>query len=106
MINLTQFFGSGNRKKNTQESQDHEYREKDDPQENDEEFDIYFDKNRKKEIVNVKLLRKYLISCAKTIVYPRSGFRFHIISNITPQITDLFGDFIKKYEDKTLELRW
>ncbi|MEM3265265.1 MAG: hypothetical protein QXH07_04850 [Thermoplasmata archaeon] len=56
--------------------------------------------------MNVKLLRKYLISCAKTVVYPRSNFRFHIISNITPQIIDLVGDFIKKYEDKTLKLRW
>jgi hypothetical protein len=34
--------------------------------------------------------------------YPRSNFRFHIISNITPQIMDLFGDFIKKNRDKTL----
>ncbi|MEM4091131.1 MAG: hypothetical protein QXQ46_10420 [Thermoplasmatales archaeon] len=56
--------------------------------------------------MNVKLLKKYLISRAKTDVYPRSSFRFLIISNITPQITDLFGGFIKKYEDKTLKLRW
>ncbi|MEM0136476.1 MAG: hypothetical protein QXU18_14820 [Thermoplasmatales archaeon] len=73
---------------------------------NDQKFDIYFEKKTKRGIVNVKLLKKYLISCAKTVVYPRSSFRFHIISNITPQITDLFGDFIKKYEDKTLKLRW
>ena len=106
IINLTQFFGSGDRKENPQESQELEDQEKDNPQENDEKFDISLDKRKRSGIVNVKLLRKYLISCAKTIVYPRSGFRFHIISNITPQITDLFGDFIKKYEDKTLELRW
>lgn len=106
IINLTQFFGSGDRKENPQESQELEDQEKDNPQENDEKFDISLEKKKRRGIVNVKLLRKYLISCAKTIVYPRSGFRFHIISNITPQITDLFGDFIKKYEDKTLELRW
>ena len=106
MINLTHFFRSSDRKKNTQESQDHEYREKDDPQKNDEKFDIGLEKKKRRGIVNVKLLKKYLISCAKTVVYPRSSFRFHIISNITPQIMDIFGDFIKKYEDKTLELRW
>ncbi|MEM3859680.1 MAG: hypothetical protein QW478_09805 [Candidatus Micrarchaeaceae archaeon] len=75
-------------------------------QKKDQKFDIYFEKKTKRGIVNVKLLKKYLISCANTVVYPRSNFRFYIISNITPQITDLFGDFIKKYEDKTLKLKW
>ena len=88
------------------ESSGYETEEKDDSKKNEQKFDIYFERKKKKGIVNVKLLRKYLISCAKTVVYPRSSFRFHIISNITPQITDLFGDFIKKYEDTTLKLRW
>ena len=56
--------------------------------------------------MNVKLLGKYLSSYSKTVVYPGSSLRFHRISNITPQITDLFGGLIKKYEDKTLEMRW
>ena len=106
IINLTQFSGSGDRKENPQESKEPEDQIKEAPQKNDEKFDIHFERKKKKGIVNVKLLKKYLILCAKTIVYPESGFRFHIISNITPQITDLFGDFIKKYEDTTLNLRW
>ncbi len=69
-------------------------------------FNLYPEENRKKSMVNIKPLRKCFILCAKTVVYPRSNFRFHIISNITPQITDLFGDFIMRYEDKTLNLRW
>ncbi|MEM3431465.1 MAG: hypothetical protein QW783_02895 [Candidatus Micrarchaeia archaeon] len=64
------------------------------------------EKKTKRGIVNVKLLKKYLISCANTVVYPRSNFRFYKISNISMEITDLFGYFIKKCEDKTLKLRW
>ncbi len=57
-------------------------------------------------MVNIKPFRKYLIPRAKMVVYPRFGFKFHIISNIVPQIIDLSGDFIIKSEDKTLKLRW
>ncbi len=69
-------------------------------------FNLYPEENRKKSMANIKPLRKCLILCAKTVVDPRYNFRFHIISNITPQIRDLFGDFIRRYEDKTLKLRW
>jgi len=55
---------------------------------------------------NIKLLKKHLISLTKTKIYPETGFKFHVISNITPQITHIFGNFIKNYEDKTLNLRW
>lgn len=106
IINFKQFFESGDRKENPQESQELEDQEKDNPQENDEKFAISLEKKKRRGIVNVKLLRKYLISCTKMIVYPRSGFKFHIISKITAQVTDLFDDFIKKYEDKISELRW
>ena len=73
---------------------------------NEQKFDINLEKKKKKGIVHVKFPKKYLLPCAETVVYPRSEFRFHIISNITPQITDLSGDVIRKYGDKTLELRW
>jgi hypothetical protein len=106
IINLTHFLGSGNGMESPHKPEEEECLEKDDPHKNDEKFDIHFEERKRKGIVNVKLLKKYLISCSKTVVYPRSNFRFHIISNITPQITDLFGDFIKRYEDKTLNLRW
>ena len=55
---------------------------------------------------NVKLLKKHLINLTHTIVYPKKGFRFTILSNVSPQILDLFGDFVWKFEDKSLELRW
>ncbi len=47
-----------------------------------------------------------MIPYAKTVVYHRSDFRLHITRNITLQITDISGDFIRRYEDKTLKLRW
>ena len=55
---------------------------------------------------NVKVLKKKLMNLSLTVVYPDYGFRFTIISNITPPIEDLFGDFIEKYSDKSLKLRW
>ncbi|MEM3431694.1 MAG: hypothetical protein QW783_04095 [Candidatus Micrarchaeia archaeon] len=35
----------------------------------DQKFDIYFEKETKRGILNVKLLKKYLISCPKIVVY-------------------------------------
>jgi len=55
---------------------------------------------------NVKVLKKSLINLSLTIVYPPNGFRFHILSNVTPRILAIFGDFIGCYEDKSLNLRW
>jgi len=55
---------------------------------------------------NVKLLKKSLNNLTLTVVYPRKGFRFHVISNISSEILSILGGFIKKYEDKSLDLRW
>jgi len=55
---------------------------------------------------NVKLLKKSLINLSLTVVYPKNGFRFHILSNVSEEILDIFGDFVWKYEDKSLKLRW
>lgn len=57
-------------------------------------------------IKNVKLLKKFLINLTLTVVYPKNRFRFTILSNISPQIRSLFDDFLDKYKDKSLELRW
>ena len=57
-------------------------------------------------VKNVKLLKKFLINLSLTVVYPPKGFRFHILSNVSPQILAIFGDFIWKYADKSLNLRW
>jgi len=55
---------------------------------------------------NVKLLKKSLINLSLTVVYPKRGFRFHVLSNVSEEILDIFGDFVWKYEDKSLKLRW
>jgi transposase len=57
-------------------------------------------------VKNVKLLKKFLINLTLTVVYPPNGFRFTILSNVSPQILSIFGDFIRRYEDKSLNLRW
>jgi len=57
-------------------------------------------------VKNVKLLKKSLINLSMTVVYPPNGFRFHVLSNVTPRILAIFGDFIRCYEDKSLSLRW
>ena len=71
IINLTQFFRSDNHRENTQKSENQEDHEKERPQKNDDKFDIYFEEKGKNGIVNVKLLRKYLLPCAKTLVYQK-----------------------------------
>ena len=55
---------------------------------------------------NVKLLKKYLMNLTVTIVYPPNGFRFHVISNISDEIRSILGNYIDKYKDKSLGLRW
>jgi len=55
---------------------------------------------------NVKLLKKSLINLSLTVVYPKKGFRFHVLSNVSEEILDIFGNFVWKYEDKSLKLRW
>jgi len=57
-------------------------------------------------VKNVKLLKKFLINLTETVVYPEKGFRFHVLSNVSPQILCIFGDFVWKYRDKSLSLRW
>ena len=55
---------------------------------------------------NVKLLKKQLINLTLTVVYPPNRFKFTVLSNVSPEIVGLFGDFLRRYEDKSLNLRW
>jgi len=55
---------------------------------------------------NVKLLKKHLQNLTLTVVYPKNRFQFTILSNVSPEIMGLFGDFLRRYEDKSLNLRW
>lgn len=57
-------------------------------------------------VKNVKLLKKFLMNLTLTTVYPQNRFKFTVLSNVSPQILSIFGDFVWKFKDKSLSLRW
>ncbi|MEK6984482.1 MAG: hypothetical protein AABX33_07955 [Nanoarchaeota archaeon] len=57
-------------------------------------------------VKNLKLLKKYLNNLTLTVVYPKNKFRFSVLSNISQEILEILGNFVYKYEDKSLDLRW
>ncbi len=57
-------------------------------------------------VKNVKLLKKYLTNLTVTFVYPPGRFKFAVVSNISPPISEIFGGFLRKYGTKNLNLRW
>jgi len=57
-------------------------------------------------VTNLKVLKKCLKNLTLTIVYPKNRFRFAVVSNISPEIRSVLGNFIEKYGDKELGLRW
>jgi len=57
-------------------------------------------------VKNAKLLKKYLSLLTVTIVYDKSVFKFRVLSNVSPEIRSILGDYVDKYEDKSLKLRW
>lgn len=62
--------------------------------------------NKNSVVKNLKLLKKYLNSLTVTIVYDKSIFKFSVLSNVFPETKAILGDYIDKYEDKSLKLRW
>ena len=57
-------------------------------------------------VKNLKLLKKFLNNLTLTIIYPKNRFRFQVLANVSQEIKDILGDFIHKYDDKSLNLRW
>ena len=57
-------------------------------------------------VKNLKLLKKFLNNLTLTVVYPSNRFKFSVLSNISEEILAILGDFVHKYEDKSLDLRW
>jgi len=57
-------------------------------------------------VKNLKLLKKYLNNLTLTVIYPPNRFKFSVLSNISEEIKAILGDFVHKYEDKSLDLRW
>ena len=55
---------------------------------------------------NGKLLKIFLASLTVAVVYPERGFQFRVLANETGEIRSIFGAFIDRYRDKSLELRW
>ncbi len=61
---------------------------------------------KKPMVRNIKLLKNHLNNLTLTIVYPKNGLKFGILSNVSEEITSVLEDFARFYEDKSLELRW
>jgi transposase len=57
-------------------------------------------------VKNVKLLKKFLNNLTLTVVYPKNRFRFCVLANESEEIRSILGDWLDKYRDKSLELRW
>ncbi len=41
-----------------------------------------------------------------TVIYPQNAFRIRVVSNLSPPVRTVLGDFPLKYGDKNLTLRW
>jgi len=57
-------------------------------------------------VKNLKLLKKYLENLTVTVVYDKSLFKFSVLSNVSPEIRSILGDFVDRYDDKSFKLRW
>ncbi len=66
----------------------------------------HWSKNAITGIFFMSFLANHLINLTLTVVYPRNRFRFRVLSNVSPPIQDIFGGFVRKYQDKSLDLRW
>jgi transposase len=61
----------------------------------------------KKPVVrDIRLLRKFLNNLTLTVAYPPNAFKFTVLSNISNEVISILGDFIKKFDDNSLKLRW
>ena len=48
-------------------------------------------------VKNLKVLKKYLANLTLTIMYPAFGYPVRIISNFSPELESILGDFVRKY---------
>lgn len=61
---------------------------------------------KKPVVKNVKLLKKFLNNLTVTVIYPKNRFRFTVLANESVEIRSILGDWLDKYRDNSLELRW
>jgi transposase len=57
-------------------------------------------------VKNLKVLKKYLTNLTLTIVYPSFGYGVRIISNFSPEIRPILGDFVLKYGTLEAPKHW
>lgn len=57
-------------------------------------------------VKNLKVLKKYLTNLTLTIIYPSFGYPVKIISNFSPEIRPILGDFITRYGNLEAPNRW
>ncbi len=61
---------------------------------------------KKPAIRDIRLLRKFLNNLTLTVAYSPDAFKFTLLSNVSNEVISILGDFIRKYEDNSLKLRW
>jgi transposase len=57
-------------------------------------------------VKNLKILKKYLTNLTLTIVYPAFGYAVRIISNFSPELEPILGDFVKRYGNLKAPDHW
>jgi transposase len=57
-------------------------------------------------VKNLKVLKNYLTNLTLTIVYPSFGYGIRIISNYSPELRVILGDFVKRYGNLEAPNRW
>lgn len=57
-------------------------------------------------VKNLKVLKTYLTNLTFTIIYHSFGYPVNIISNFSPKIHTILGDFIKKYGNLEAPNHW
>ena len=71
-----------------------------------DKFDTNFKQKYRGKRCRSPFKKNLLINLSVTVVYPPDSFRFHILSSVSKRILAIFGVFIRRYEDKSLNLRW
>ncbi len=61
---------------------------------------------KKPVVKDIRLLRKFLNNLTLTVAYPPNAFKFTVLSNVSNEVISILGDFVKKYDDNSLKLRW
>ncbi len=51
-------------------------------------------------------LTNFLVNLTLTVAYPPNAFKFTVLSNVSNEVISILGDFVKKYDDNSLKLRW